>query len=349
MPDYSPYLNSVQNAGIWSGLAEGLKSGLMSYRDEKRNQRDDAQKDRQYKLDLLKSGFEETPTGDFQESKLHQSQQRAKSDLEQKKFDLENRNKENQIGLQNGYLFDRDVNGQIDPTKTKKIPGFLSREDRQDKLEQGRLNRQQNTLDSRLGLLDRQNAYRSHNKVLTALNNDPQLKQEFQAISRVDNAANLVINSKVSPPQQINELQQAIRNAASQGQSGVAERAADYFHSVGMSAADAQQFLTGDPVDVARNGKLVSHLKELSQHIIEGNKALVAGRIDSITEGNGYIYDDPRFNDLKGSLDQKVNALKKQAAHSQAFPGPGEQASANEKIVDGVSYKKVPGGWEEAR
>jgi hypothetical protein len=53
----------VPDYGLMQGLAEGLKSGLDSYNSAKRYNEDKAQKDKLYNLQLLKAGYQDTPSG----------------------------------------------------------------------------------------------------------------------------------------------------------------------------------------------------------------------------------------------------------------------------------------------
>lgn len=156
--------------------------------------------------------------------------------------------------------------------------------------------------------IERATAQRTHNQVVAAIKNNPQLRTNIGRLQGLDNALSIITDSKKVGPQQLHEFQQAIRKNLVSGTSGVEERAETYFKTLGLDAADWMQYLTGQPADLAKNSELVEHLKDVAATEKNNIVGQIDTQIDSLAEGQGHIY--AQYPDMKKSLQSLVTATK---------------------------------------
>lgn len=141
IPDYNKYLNT--NYGLATGLAEGLKSGLMAYKDEKHRQREETKDDeasslkkKSFDLDVMKSGYEETPEGRFQISPIAQEREQAKAMRDEKMKRMDAKLQEDrELLAKRGLIAERDSDGNVQ--NLKPVSGYTDPDLEKERLHQG--------------------------------------------------------------------------------------------------------------------------------------------------------------------------------------------------------------------
>jgi hypothetical protein len=168
---------------------------------------------------------------------------------------------------------------------------------------------------------------REHERVITRLSSNPVVKQRLQQNQNLDNALSIITNSDHLTPQQIHEFQQAIRgNLGIKGGGGVGEREETYFKSAGLNAANWAQFLTGEPASLAKDSKMVQHLRNLAQ-IEQGNiRKQYDKALSAASGGHASMY--ARRPDLKADLDDAIKGFSEQMAPPQGQLPVGQLAPA---------------------
>lgn len=155
-----------------------------------------------------------------------------------------------------------------------------------------------------------------HAQLMNKLDRDPILQKRLTQAQNLDNALGQVEATDNLTPQQILEVQQAIRsNLGIKGTSGVEERAGTYYNSAGMKGAALIQYLTGDPASLAKDSKLMDHIRGLARKEREMLSAQTDKRLNSVATGLGSVY--KRRPDLKADFNEKVKTIKEQFAAPQ--------------------------------
>lgn len=163
-------------------------------------------------------------------------------------------------------------------------------------------------------------------KLIDKLDNNPSLKKLFEQAVGYSNALRTVDSADIVGPQQIHEFQQAIRSNLVKGPGSEAERAKTYINSLGMNWANVKQFITGNPVDLSRDSKLMAHFKNIA-HVEQVNLARNYGaRVRAIVGGNGDIFS--RHPEWKQDIDSKVSGLMDMIGVLNATPKAGVRPGA---------------------
>jgi hypothetical protein len=166
-----------------------------------------------------------------------------------------------------------------------------------------------------------------HEKVLGRINSDPQVKQKLSQFSGISNAFSIINEADTLTPEQIKEFQQTIRsNLGMKGAGGVGEREETYFKSLGLNAARMREFLTGDPVSISKDSKLVAHFKQLAGIEQNNVRAQYDRAIKAAASGHASMYGrrPDLYEDLRDSIEQHQGQLApiESAAPAAAPPGP---------------------------
>ena len=181
-----------------------------------------------------------------------------------------------------------------------------------------------------------------HKDIVGKIKTDKVLGSRLTQFSNLQNALTAVEKPDVTPVQQVAELQQAIRkNMGIGGSSGVSERSHTYMDSVGMNAAGFQQFLTGDPVDVAKNHpELLNHIKQVARIEMEQIAKQKDSRLKTLTAGaDETVY--ARNPKMKRDLDSAAQAAGAQFADDAASTpaSGGEIPPIKGEARDGYVFK----------
>lgn len=168
------------------------------------------------------------------------------------------------------------------------------------------------SLDDRMALADKRAADIAHRQTVQAIKTNRPLAQRIGQYQNLANALTVLTNADKVTPQQLHEAQQAIRsNIGIKGTGGVEERKETYYHSLGLNAANWQQFLTSKPVDIKHNKELMKHVKELAILEQANIESQYKDQLSALAAGHEWVYDNPEFAHYKKSLD---SLLKNQAA-----------------------------------
>lgn len=167
---------------------------------------------------------------------------------------------------------------------------------------------------------DRRLHERMHAGVIKKLDSDPALRNQFTQLTNMQNAGaaveQAVAEGKPITRAQFQEFQQGVIGALGQkGQQSVHERNAKYLDSLGMRGNEAIQVLTGVPQDIGKDNPLYQHVRDLARWESNNVSNQIKENVDTLTEGFGYIYDDPKNSDLKASLQKKIDSISKKAAN----------------------------------
>jgi len=148
----------------------------------------------------------------------------------------------------------------------------------------------------------------AHRMNVRQVKTNPLLRQRVTQYQNLGNALSNFVSAEHQTPQQVDELQQAIRsNLGIKGQSGVDERAHTMINTLGLDAKRLQQFLTGAPADVAKDSALIKHLTDLGR-LEQGNIQRQYGKLlGGLTAGHGSIYD--RRPDLRHDIEGLVGGM----------------------------------------
>jgi hypothetical protein len=188
---------------------------------------------------------------------------------------------------------------------------------------------------------------RAHQLNLSRLKQDKKLGQNLNQYQNLGNALVTIEQADRLTPQQIDEFQQAVRaNLGIKGTGGVEEREKTYFNSLGLNAARWQQFLTGNPAELARDSKMVEHFKQLASLERQNIEKQTEKRIKAVTAGNDSVY--KRNSDLRGNIMSAIQATKEQflqPAPAQAPGGAALSPAAAAPPVKGVISQKVLQDW----
>lgn len=183
----------------------------------------------------------------------------------------------------------------------------------------------------------------AHNKVVTAIKNDPVLKQRLAAENNINNALSVVSDPNVKvTPQQVQELQQTLRrNMGITGSSGVGEREETYIKTLGMNVNNIKQFLSGSPQDVSSNKDLMNHFKDMAKIEKNNIENQMQKRLGVVSGGYGSMY--KRRADLKGDLDELVQSASGQfGTDMQGLNGPLQESPGLINQKPGGLIPKVP-------
>lgn len=184
----------------------------------------------------------------------------------------------------------------------------------------------------------------AHRLNVRSLKSNPMVRQRANQYQNLSNALSIISDAETLTPQQIHEFQQAIRgNLGIKGTSGVGEREETYFKSLGLSAKNWEQFLTGDPANISKDSHLVKHLKDLAGVEQRNIKGQTEKYIQGLTGGHGSIY--KRRPDLKKDINDLVtefsDASFPDVPASQPAPTSAVAPSGKVKMVHPQSGKTV--------
>lgn len=171
----------------------------------------------------------------------------------------------------------------------------------------------QNRLDQRL-------AQSAHNQIVTRFKSDKELGRQLQQFKSLENALSVVEDVDKVTPQQVHEFQQSVRRSLNiGGTSGIDERSATYINTLGLSAENFKQFLTGEPADIAKDDALLTHIKDVAKVELGNIRGQTQQRIDALTAGQEHIYE--QFPKMRKSLDTAIAAAQGQFVSARKGQG----------------------------
>lgn len=317
------------SAAIASGI-KGVLSGLEA---------GDNQKFRRMELDARIKAQEESS-----------ARQKALDEYSKQKDEAEQRQKEFSAGVDvrnKGFLLPEKIPGQsiydTDPTALKVDPESTKRLAAQTALERAKNGYGgSESINLRKDAIDR----REHERVLSRIASNPNIKARLTQYQNLDNALSTITQADTVTPQQVQEFQQAVRsNLGIKGGSGVGEREETYFKSLGLNAANFNQFLSGDPVALSKDTKLMHHLKNLAS-VEQGNiKKQYAQSLKAASGGHASMY--ARRPDLQSDLEENITGyegLMSGGMPEQGMMTPQGAAPPKPKVTkqNGVTYTLNP-------
>ncbi len=178
----------------------------------------------------------------------------------------------------------------------------------------------QDSLDVRKDTIDR----REHERVLTRINSNPNVKTRLQQYQNLDNTLSNIANADHITPEMFDEAQQAIRaNLGIKGATGVGERELTQMRSVGLNVDRMKQFLTGMPSDVGQQNQFLAHIKNLANLEKQNISSQFDKSLAAASGGHASMY--KRRSDLKEDLKDAISAQKDQleSAPQQSAPPQG--------------------------
>jgi hypothetical protein len=162
-----------------------------------------------------------------------------------------------------------------------------------------------------------QGAERIHNKNLDSIKTDKLVQPRVTQIQNLQNALSNFEAGGEQSKEGFQELQQAVRsNLGIKGQTTGVERHEAYFKSLGMSLADAKQFLTGDIANIENYApEFVDHVKALANNEIQRASIQAGQAVDKYVAGHRSFYS--KHPELQQDFYDYVGATKEQ------FKDPG--------------------------
>lgn len=273
--------------------------------------------------------------------RIMQSEEEQKQGIDLQKMQLAGRLSQKQpLDLSGGYAVARML-GASDAGKGYQPPDDMSKGDQEsmnalakqrqaltddqiNQLKDQLRNKIMNSAMDRNRIMEDRMDRNEHMKIVSALNTNKPLVERAAQYQNLSNALTLITKPKNLTPQQIHEFQQAVRkNIGISGTSGVGEREATYFNSIGLNGESWTQFLTGDPATISKNSKLMHHLKDLANTEMDNVQAQYGDTLDAVSEGRASMY--MRRPDLKSDLDRKILSMGKRVGIGK---GANDTASA---------------------
>lgn len=166
---------------------------------------------------------------------------------------------------------------------------------------------------------------REHEKVISRVNANPNIKQRLTQYQNLDNNLSNIANADVVTPEMFNEFQQSVRsNLGIKGTSGVDERSGTYLKSLGLKGESWAQFLSGVPQDIGQRNKFLEHIKNLAQLEQKNISGQFDKSLEAASSGHKSMY--ARRQDLKDDL---KDALSAQRAQMETAPQQQDQQQGN--------------------
>jgi hypothetical protein len=167
-----------------------------------------------------------------------------------------------------------------------------------------------------------------HNSILNRLNSKD-INDQLKQIRNLSNAKAQILGGTKVTPQQLHELQQAVRsNLGIKGTGGVDERAATYFKNLGLKIAEVNQFFTAEPSDVNNfgNTEVLKHLMALVDKEIESVQSGVKKTALKASAGAESMY--KKRPDLQSDLDSAIQKISESSSDSNPTPQRLQQSHA---------------------
>lgn len=193
-------------------------------------------------------------------------------------------------------------------------------------------------------------AHIAHQQLVAQLAKDKPLTQEVQGYGTLSNSMALVEKTKELTPQQLKEAQRSIMQAMAMSGNGSTvgdERAQMYLSSIGQDSERVMQWLTGDPAKLDKNSPLTNHIINMAKIEQQNLKDLSERRINALYPGYNWIYEDPRFEDLKRSRDAALTGTSAQfkssgkGGHATSSFSPDVTAYAKKHGISEADAQKV--------
>lgn len=149
-----------------------------------------------------------------------------------------------------------------------------------------------------------------HQKVLTGISKDEQLKKQLYQVNNLENAIAIFKAGGNPTGQQFEELQQAVRsNLGIKGTSGVNEREATKLKSMGIKVSEFEQWLSGKPIDIRELGgqPLIDHVMDMANNELKQTRVQSEKKLKVLSGGHEDFY--KRRSDMKVSLDNYVEGF----------------------------------------
>lgn len=157
----------------------------------------------------------------------------------------------------------------------------------------------------------------AHQKVLTKLNSNPNLRARITQIQNLQNGLSILSDADKLPPAQLHEAQQLIRaNSGLKGTSGVSERDKTMLESLGWKWENAKTFFGTDLGTVSPNDPILKHVKNLARIEKANAEKQLDKQLEAIAAGNASKY--KRNPHLKQDLLDAVEAYKGMTSENPA-------------------------------
>ncbi len=306
----------------YSGIAaagEGFKSFAQAYQDAQDRQVKkqesqakinamNAQMDRDAQDQALKThrdGFKQGPGGptDLQPDQLNPKEQ---MDNQLKVFG-------------EGGKIQKDAEGNTSVVMDPNTPKAMAAKGMQAQRQTSNGFREE-SLDVRKDTIDR----REHERVLTRINANPNIKTRLQQYQNLDNTLSNIANADHVTPEMFDEAQQAVRaNLGIKGSSGVGERENTQMKSMGLNAERISEFLSFSPADIGKDNKFLGHIKNLAELEKKNISGQFAKSLEAASAGHKSMY--TRRPDLMDDLKDAISAQSGQldSAPQQSAPPQG--------------------------
>ncbi len=202
-----------------------------------------------------------------------------------------------------------------DPGSPKQIAAKLGAGRRQDTNDY-----RNDSLDLRKDTVDR----REHERVLTRINSNPNVKTRLQQYQNLDNTLSNIANADHITPEMFDEAQQAVRaNLGIKGTSGVDERSNTQMKAMGLNTERWGEFLSFKPGDIGKDNQFLAHIKNLANLEKQNISKQFGKSLEAASSGHKSMY--ARRPDLMDDLKDAIGAQTSQidSAPSQQAPPAG--------------------------
>jgi len=196
-----------------------------------------------------------------------------------------------------------------------------------------------NRADVGTDLIQQRRDLMNHAQVVSKLKSDTLLNQRLTQYNNLSNALAIVADAKTLTPQQIAEFQQAVRsNIGVKGTGGVDERADTQIKTLGLNSANLRQFITGDPVELAKDSKLVHHLQDLARVEQNNISKQKNARISALSAGFKSMYQ--RRPDLWADVQDLSDQIGGQFESAPTEPG-GRGVAIGKKPASNADFDNM--------
>jgi hypothetical protein len=141
-----------------------------------------------------------------------------------------------------------------------------------------------------------------HTKNMEDMGKDKSVQDAVAKAQNLTNVINNVEQTGKITPQDVHDIQQiSTQNMGLGSAGGVHERAARYASSLGLKAAEVEQFLSGNFQDIGQDNPLYSRYKDLMQMEVQNFKDRIGSKLDTYPAKYGTMYKE--HPDWAGDID----------------------------------------------
>jgi len=309
------------DTGLMQGLAEGLHQGLDSYNQAKKYNEEKSMKDRLYKLQLLKAGVQEDPTGGLIPRQGSAQLGEAMRGAAVQNYKMANPNATDQdleSAVPHGLMPEqyKQIGDMVKPALTYQGQNARAKS-------YSDIGHERNQIaGASLGLREKNSANAINKQVVS----DPVVKAtDMQQNSISKGIQQLESKDKPITNQMLNEIQADYANALTGGRQAAQGTIHDQqMQTLQAKTANLKQYITGAP-EQAATPQQIAYFKTAFNELRGLNKQIRESSVNSLTGGAQAAYGD------KGAFGNVIGNLKQNASGQGLIPQAAPQVSPEDQ------------------